>query len=119
MLVGLGGWFIGMRALVSKWMLAEQLLVFSLVSHGLGAVVNVALNWVMIPWWGGMGAAIATVISYTIAAYGAFFIPPAARGMALIMTRSILLPITLGYRYWPFLRHRQRTISKTSSSDIR
>src|SRR5690606_26906094 len=32
------GVFVFMRALVSKWMLAEQLLVFSLVSHGLGAL---------------------------------------------------------------------------------
>lgn len=95
------GLFIFMRALVSKWLLSEHLLAFSLVSHGLGAVINVAANFVLIPIYGVEGAAIATIFSYFVASYIAFWISPKTRGIARIMSRSLLLPFTLGYRYWP------------------
>lgn len=94
------GIFVFMRALVSKWLLAEDLLPFSLVSHGFGAIINVAANWVLIPIWGGEGAAIATLISYFIASYLAFWLSPKTRPIAKVMSRSILLPFTLGHRYW-------------------
>src|SRR3954466_5300330 len=59
-----GGVFIFQRAVASKWMIAENLFVFSFVSHGVGALLNIALNLVMIPRWGAIGSAVATVISY-------------------------------------------------------
>jgi O-antigen/teichoic acid export membrane protein len=86
------GCFVFMRALLSKWLIAENLLQFSLLSHGLGAIVNVALNYWMIQEWQGTGAALATVISYAIASYFALFIYKPTRKMAYIMTRSIFLP---------------------------
>src|SRR5690606_26357182 len=52
----LSGVFMFMRALLSKWILIEDLLIFSLVTQGLGALANVALNFFMIPKWGGVGA---------------------------------------------------------------
>jgi PST family polysaccharide transporter len=87
------GCFVFMRALLSKWLIAEELLKFSLVSHGLGAVVNVALNYWMIQEWQGVGAALATVISYAIASYFSLFIYKPTRKMAYVMTRSICLPV--------------------------
>src|SRR5690606_21458771 len=63
------GIFIFMRALFSKWLIAENILKFSLVTHGLGALVNLVLNYYMIPVWGGIGAAYATVISYAVASF--------------------------------------------------
>lgn len=89
------GCFVFMRALLSKWLIAENLLKFSLVSHGLGALVNVVLNYWMIQQWQGVGAALATVISYAVASYFALFIYGPTRKMAYIMTTSILLPIRL------------------------
>lgn len=97
------GLFVFMRALVSKWLLTESLLSISLLSHGLGAVINLVANWFLIPLWGGEGAAIATIISYFVASYLAFWISPKTRPIARIMSRSLLLPLTLGYRYWPQL----------------
>jgi O-antigen/teichoic acid export membrane protein len=41
-----------------------------------GAVANVALNLVLIPRWGGEGAAVATVLSYTLAGIGSSAILP-------------------------------------------
>ncbi|WP_144213710.1 flippase [Shewanella donghaensis] len=101
------GLFIFMRALVSKWLLSEHLLQFSLLSHGLGAVINVLLNFWLIPLYGGKGAAIATVFSYFIASYVAFLISPKTREIAMVMSRSLCLPFTLGYRYWPYLVKRK------------
>ncbi|NRD74682.1 flippase [Shewanella sp. VB17] len=95
------GVFVFMRALVSKWLLVANLLPFSLLSHGIGAIINVGVNWLLIPIWGGQGAAVATLLSYFIASYLAFWISPKTRPIAKVMSYSILLPFTFGYRYWP------------------
>jgi O-antigen/teichoic acid export membrane protein len=97
------GLFVFMRALVSKWLIAEHLLKFSLLSHGMGALVNVVGNYLLIPSLGGLGAAYATVLSYAIASYVTFWLHPSTFPIAKIMTRSLLLPLTLGKRYWGHL----------------
>lgn len=89
------GLFIFMRELLSKWLLAENLLRFSLFTQCCGAIINVAFNWVLIPRYGAVGAAVATVISYCAASYLALFCRRNTWGMARMMTRSILLPIRL------------------------
>ncbi len=92
--------FVFMRALASKWLIAERLLVFSLVSHGLGATLNIIANLVLIPSLQGEGAAWATLLSYASAAYFAFWLSASTRPLAWVMTRSLLLVPSLGYRYW-------------------
>lgn len=82
-----------MRALVSKWLIAESLLRFSLWAEGIGALTNVGLNLVLIPIYGYWGAAWATVISYVFSCYLCFWAFGETRPIAMIMTRSILLPI--------------------------
>lgn len=94
------GVFVFMRELVSKWLIVENLLSYSLISHGIGAVINVGLNYFMIPLWGGVGAAIATCLSYSVAAYFSFLISPRTRFIGNIMTSSLVLVPTLGIRYW-------------------
>lgn len=88
----IGGAFIFMRALLSKWLIAENILKFSLITHGIGAVVNVIANVFLIPTMGGEGAAWASVASYAAASYLALFVAPATMPMAIIMTKSLLLP---------------------------
>src|SRR5690606_30494984 len=63
------GIFIFMRAVLSKWLIAEELYWFSLVTHVSGAVVNIGLNLWLIPILGGKGAAIATLVSYSTSSY--------------------------------------------------
>ena len=89
------GLFIFMRALLSKWLLAEGLLRFSLISQLAGAIMNVAMNWLLIPFYGGVGAAIATVISYAAASYLALLLNTKTWPMAKIMTKSFILPFRL------------------------
>lgn len=91
--------FIFMRAALSKWILIEKVYVFSLVSQGTGAVLNVALNILLIPLWGGVGAALATLFSYMAASYLALVIYPRSRPIFWMMTRAIISPA----RYLPNL----------------
>lgn len=93
--------FVFMRSLVSKWLITEDLLKYSLVSHGVGALINIIINYYLIPHYGGQGAAIATVISYFCASYLAFWISASTRPIAIVMSKSLLIPFTFGYRYWP------------------
>lgn len=85
--------FIFMRAVLSKWLIAENLLIFSLVTHGLGAISNIVLNILLIPIWGGVGAAVATVVSYAFASYFSLFFHKKTLGFALMMSKSIAFPI--------------------------
>ena len=84
--------FIFMRAVVSKWLIAEDLYYLSLVTHGFGAVSNVILNFIMIPRLGGEGAAYATLISYGVASYLSLFFSRNGRPMAIRMSWALFLP---------------------------
>ncbi len=53
----------------SPWDLAENLTRLSLMRTVIGAVINVVLNFILIPPYSAVGAAIATVISYAFSAY--------------------------------------------------
>ena len=89
------GLFVFMRALLSKWFIAENLLKLSMLSQVLGAVVNVALNIWLIPLYGPVGAAYATVVSYAGAGYIVLFLHRDLWPMGLVVSRSILLPYRL------------------------
>jgi len=89
------GLFIFMRTLLSKWLINENLLKFALITQGAGAIMNVGFNFWLIPIYGGIGAAIATVISYASASYFALFFHRKTLPMAKIMTNSFLLPLRL------------------------
>jgi PST family polysaccharide transporter len=83
-----------------QWLINEGLQRYYLVATTLGAVANVALNFVFIPRWGGLGAAWATVISYGLAAWVASYFHPAVRVTAAMQTRALLIP----FRGWRYLR---------------
>jgi len=85
--------FIFMRSLLSKWLIAENLFVFSFVTHTSGAVVNILLNLILIPQLGGIGAAIATLISYATASYFSLFLNSKTWDMAMMMTKALIVPI--------------------------
>lgn len=86
------GVFIFMRSLLSKWLIAEGLLKFSLLTHGVAAIVNVALNYLWIPQYGLIGAAWATLISYTLSSYLVLWFNRKTFSMAKIMSKTITFP---------------------------
>ena len=93
-----GGVFMSMRALFSKWLIAEGLLKFSLVSQGAGAVANIVFNFLLIPGHGAMGAAVATVISYGISSFGALLLTAKTRSPAKMMLLALFAPLVAVYR---------------------
>ncbi|WP_059744163.1 flippase [Shewanella frigidimarina] len=99
-----GACFIFMRTLLSKWFIAEGLLKFSLFTHGIAAVINVILNLFLIPKFGGIGAAYATLISYGLTSYALLWCNPQTLIMARIMTKSLLFPWFLGKDLVSYLR---------------
>ena len=85
--------FIFMRALFSKWIIIEDVLIFSVISHGAGALLNVALNYLLIPHYGGEGAAYATLFSYATSSYLALLLYSKTRPTFWMMTKSIFSPL--------------------------
>lgn len=59
-----GGMFLFMRTALSRWLIVEDLYMFSLVSHGTGAAVNIIGNALVLDRFGIIGAAWVSVISY-------------------------------------------------------
>lgn len=87
--------FIFMRAVFSKWIIINNVVHLSLFSQGFGAIVNCILNLILIPKYGSIGAAIATLISYSIASYFVLVLFPKSRIMFYMMTKSIFFPLRL------------------------
>ena len=86
------GPFVFLGAALSRWLIAEDRLKFSLARHGAGAIVNIGLNLVLIPAYGGLGAAISTLVSYAVASFGACLLYPPLWGQARAMAVAMLLP---------------------------
>jgi PST family polysaccharide transporter len=81
-----------------QWLVNEGLQRFYLGATLAGALLNIALNLVMIPRWGGLGAALATVIAQAAAAWLSSYVHPATRKTAGMQTRALLVPL-LGWRH--------------------
>jgi len=58
----------------------------------LGCLVNVTLNLLLIPRYGGLGAAIATCVAYWLAAHGACFVYKPLYKSGLMITKAIIYP---------------------------
>lgn len=86
------GLFVFVREALGKWLINEGFMKFFLLGNGLGAAVNVLLNWFLIPAYGGVGAAVATVVSYAVAGYLACFIVPQTRSAGKMMSRALVVP---------------------------
>ena len=64
----------------------------SAAATALGMVVNVGLNAWMIPRWGGLGSAWATLISYWVAAHGAFLVLPGMQRTFVMVASALVQP---------------------------
>ena len=78
----------------SGWFIAENLSYLSLYRTLSGAIVNILLNIFLIPIYGGLGAAIATVIAQAVASFISNGVNPKTRKLFKIQIKS-LLPIKL------------------------
>lgn len=73
------GCFIFVRYLISQHLLITEQEPLSLLSHAIGAALNVGLNFWLIPIMGITGAAWATLISYAYASFFFLFLAPSTR----------------------------------------
>ena len=86
------GIVVATRTLIHKWLLAEGLFWGSAMIHMTGATINVGLNFMLIPIYGAEGAAIATVISYTLAPLLLAPLIPSLRPVAVMQAKAIMWP---------------------------
>lgn len=82
--------FVFLGVAQTPWDVTHNLMKLSLYRTSLGAVLNVAINLVLIPRLGAMGAAIATVISYAIASVFANALSARTRPVFWMQMRALL-----------------------------
>lgn len=81
--------FLGVAS--SHWFLLEKMVVHMFYRTALGALVNITLNLILIPDYGGQGAAAATLISYSVAAFWFDLLSRKSRRLFFMKANSILL----------------------------
>jgi len=87
------GIFVNIAMGKAAWLKAMNHTKIQFVSTVSGAVINVALNLVLIKQYGVIGAAWATIISYSIEAYFILFLFPQTRKQARMITRALFVPV--------------------------
>jgi len=90
------GIFVFTREALGRWFVNEGMMIFSFISAGTGALVNVVLNILLIPYHGAVGAAVATVISYAVSGYLICFFSRRSFEVGLAITRALLIPFRIG-----------------------
>lgn len=98
--------FIFQRAILSKWLIIEGNYKFSLYSHGAGALSNIGLNILLIPLYGGIGAAWATLFSYMIASFLSLALTKQTLPFMKLMCKAMLT--------WPANIHKNITSTRST-----
>jgi len=86
-----GGLFLCLGLASGSWIHAEKLIVISAKRVVLGMLCNIALNLVLIPTHGGLGAAISTVIAYIVSYFIYDLFDPKMRPIFWMKVRALLL----------------------------
>jgi PST family polysaccharide transporter len=84
------GVFIAVGCIGGQQYVHEKITISSVQRTALGAVVNVVLNILWIPHWGGMGSAMATLVAQSIGSYFADAFDPRTRHIFRMKTRAYL-----------------------------
>ena len=74
----------------SKWLINENLQIYLSINTGIGALINILLNLILIPKMGITGSALATVISYAMSAYLLLAFNKKTRINFIYLTKSLL-----------------------------
>ena len=85
------GIFVFLGVASGKWFLSENLQVLAFWRTFYGMIINIVLNIFLIPKYGIQGAAAATLVSQSVAAYFFDFFNSKPRGMFYAKTKSLLL----------------------------
>lgn len=85
--------FVSLGVARGKWLVTEGLMRFTMLTQLMGCISNILLNLVLIPRMGGLGAAIATLISYSIASYLSCFLHPKTWPAGKMLTLALVSPV--------------------------
>lgn len=86
------GLFVATGSAATHYLILQGMAKFNFYRTLAGAVSNVLLNLVLIPLYGGLGAAIATLISYAISDYFSNALNPETRPLFRMILRSYQVP---------------------------
>jgi O-antigen/teichoic acid export membrane protein len=84
--------FVGMGVVRNSFLLIKNLTVYTLYFTSSGAIINLIMNYYLIPLYGGLGAAISTVVSYAFSAFVSTFFVKELRPLGMLMIRSVFYP---------------------------
>lgn len=79
----------------SQWLMVENLTQFSFATTVFGTITNILLNLILIPIYGGTGAAIATLISYACASHLTCIIYPPMFNTGWMLTKALFIPFRI------------------------
>ncbi len=105
----IGAWagvFVGIGLVRGAYCTTKGLNRFLLYSTTVGACLNIVLNILLMPRFGGRGAALATLTSYAVAGYGTTFFYAPVRQQGRIIS-EMLLP----WNAWRYLNWREVLVS--------
>ena len=84
--------FTNLSAARNVFMVSKNWLKINLVSTFLGCIVNILLNYILIPVYGARGAIFATLVSYWFAVHGTCFIFKPLRPTGRMLTKAMIYP---------------------------
>lgn len=86
------GVFVFLGVAFSKYLLAENMAMISFQRTCAGAIANIVLNYVLIPIYGIMGSALATLLAQFIANYVFDLFDPRMRSQFILKNKAIFMP---------------------------
>ncbi|MEG3438751.1 flippase [Pannus brasiliensis CCIBt3594] len=89
------GLFVFLGHAQHQWLMAENINQFSLAKTSLGALSNILLNFWLIPHYQGVGAAIATTVSYFIYSHISCLLFPQLRANGWMLTKALFIPFRI------------------------
>ncbi|MEL6495642.1 MAG: flippase [Cyanobacteria bacterium J06623_7] len=111
------GLFVFASVATYKWLLEENMTLFSSITTLCGAGTNILLNLWLIPASGARGAAIATLISYGVSSYLCYVLyPPTTKTMGWMLTKALLVPFRWRQNL-VYLRQIKSILFKRTSTD--
>jgi PST family polysaccharide transporter len=87
--------FVSIGVARQRWLIAENQVKFSMFATILGAIVNILLNFWLIPAYAGLGSAWATLISYGVSAFLSTVFFKNLWPLFGQLNRSLLIPFRL------------------------
>jgi O-antigen/teichoic acid export membrane protein len=98
------GVFVAVGCIGGQQYVHEKITISSVQRTALGAVVNVVLNFLWIPHWGGMGSAMATLVAQSIGSYFGDAFDYRTRHIFRMKTRAYLQFWRLPFQVWQEVR---------------